>query len=170
MLKDQNFGRNLPMNENLTISIRQKFKSLFAEKNEMLNFFCDIFLFLFLCTKTGFGKSAILEVISLGGFITLIGVNIIKNKRKVKISQYNIWYITFSVFACLSYFWAMNKEYVLKMFPSIIALSVFTLALSNYVDSKEQFNKFLNIFVFSNICAAVKILMLYFFQSRNTSR
>ena len=63
-----------------------------------------------------------------------------------------------------------NKEYVLKMFPSIIALSVFTLALSNYVDSKEQFNKFLNIFVFSNICAAVKILMLYFFQSRNTSR
>lgn len=153
------------MNKIKIENIKIKLKDIFSDKDKILNFFIDLFLFLFLCTKTGMGKSMAVEAIFLAGFIILIGYRIIKNKEKIKLSKYNLWYILFTAFACLSYFWSMSKEYALKVFPSIIALSTLTIALISYIKKVEDFYKLLKMFVISNIYAAVKILAIYFFLS-----
>ena len=158
------------MNKIKNGDIKIKLKEIFSDKDKTLNFFIDLFLFLFLCTKTGMGKSMAVEAICLAGFIILIGCRIIKNKEKIILSKYNLWYVLFTIFACLSYFWAMSKEYALKLFPSIIALSALTIALMNYIKKKEDFNKLLNMFIVANIYAALKILILYFFTDGTPAR
>lgn len=144
--------------------VRKILKEIFNDEDRRLQFFIDLFLLLFLCTKTGMGKYFVLEALFLGGFIILLGYKIIKNKEKIEITKYNIWYIVFTIFACLSYFWAMSKEYALKIFPSILALSIFGLAITNYIKNKGDFEKILKLYVIANLYAAIKILLFYWFE------
>ena len=150
--------------------IKIKLKEIFSDRDKALNFFIDLFLFLFLCTKTGMGKSIAVEALCLAGFVILVGYRIVEKKEKIKLSKYNIWYILFTVFACLSFFWAMSKEYVIKVLPNIVALSAFGVALFCHIKKKEDFNKLLKMFVIANIYAAVKILILYFFTEGTPAR
>lgn len=123
----------------------------------------DISLFAFFCTKTFLGQLAILEYIAFAAFIGFTIVHVLKFRKKhglkPKTKVFFIWYGAFALFAALSILWALSAEFVLKVLPSVIALSVFAVAITYYAEDKNQLNKVIHFYLVSNLLAAVIILI-----------
>ena len=130
------------------------------ERFKFLNNLIDIFLFVFISTKTGVIKSSIVSAISLLLFIILIAYKIIQTK-KIILTKQIIGYSIFGVFACASYFWALNKQFSMETIPNVVGLALFLVCLTNYINSRDKLMKTIKLTVVSNTIAAIKIIALY---------
>lgn len=130
------------------------------ERFKFLNNLIDIFLFVFISTKTGVIKSSIVSAISLLLFIILIAYKIIQTK-KIILTKQIIGYSIFGIFACASYFWALNKSFSMETIPNVIGLALFLVSLTNYINSRDKLMKTIKLTVISNTIAAIKIIVLY---------
>lgn len=128
--------------------------------NNKLNL-TDITLVFFIFLKTGVFKSnEITESLSLIIFVSFSFFNIIK-RRKLVINIQLKFYGLFTMFCCLSYFWALNRSYTLKPMITVVALLIFLAALSNNINTKEDLLKIIKYVVISNVVVSLKILALY---------
>ena len=157
------------------------------QKKEKIHFdITSVFLLIFLFTKTGVVKSGGIitkmmsfifnqlkiyfipsDIIEYGSLALFVFLVIIKTFRsgKFKFTKQIKYYAVFVLFACLSYFWALNKSYVKGTALNIVSLLVFLFALTNYIDSKEKFLKVMKYVVLSNVIVSFKIILLYWIKS-----
>jgi len=140
--------------------------SVFKWTNEKdwLDIFIDIFLFLFLSSKTGVIKASAVEYLSLAAFGLFLAGKILK-RGKIILTRQAVYYTVFSVYAVSSCLWAMNKNFSLEQMPSILALMIFLILLGNYADSYQQFVKVIHYTIANNVIVSLKILFLYHFYS-----
>ncbi len=149
------------------------------QKFNLIDFFLIIFIFckvgvistnnivVFLLSKlssTGYVPQDILEYLSLAAFIILVFFRVIKKGRLLMTKQ-TFFYFLFTVFSSLSYFWSLNKSFAISSLVSVVALWITLFALTNYIDSKEKLIKVMKYVVIANLLVALKIIVLYWFQS-----
>ena len=134
---------------------------------EWTSLMMDISLFVFLCTKTFLGQLQILEYIAFAMFIISVVLHVWKLRKvrnpKLKLKMFFFWYGGFALFAILSVFWALDIDFVLKMLPSVIALSIFTIAIVYYTEDKNQLMKIISLYVLANFLASIVILGCFWF-------
>ncbi len=134
---------------------------LFKNKGNEIERLIDFSLLFFLLAKTGFLKTTYLEYISLLLFILLNLYKFFKNK-KMRMTYQVICYTLFGIYACFSYFWALDGTTAMKVIPSILGVIALLFSLSLYVDSKQNFIKLIRFVVFANFLSSFKIILLYF--------
>lgn len=123
----------------------------------------DISLIVFIFSKVGVFKGKV-EYISLAFFVILIMIYVLEKKRFCLTEQI-ICYALFAMYASLSYFWAWNKAFALESLRNVVALLIFLMALSYYVNGKERLLKTMKYVVVANVTVSFKILIFYWMEA-----
>lgn len=142
------------------------------DKLLMFGFF--VYLSVYLGNKQGTGT--IDAIILRLGFALFVGVFILKwlldtmstnykygdvvtsNRNKFYLGIF-LWFLVFTMFCFISYFWATNEQLVMAQKNSFICILILCLILPYAAKSKEILSYYLEIFVLANLYAVISLII-----------